>query len=361
MHQKYFPLLKTTDAELKGYEKLSTSIKEGILPIFELTRSRRSKKNIDGKLEKRISQLVDIVGERPFILDLTADIDLSNQELSEMLSSTKNGHEKWRVFAKNLKSQGLNIIPVIHYNENAPEESIREAQELEKEFELIAFRSDAKDEDMLGYVKPILDGLKDPKKLLLILDMGFIPKNGSMANNNSSIYSIISSKIDQLIKLNNKPSKYIPMFSSFPKSVREYGDSTGEIPWQEVQISEKLCTDFPHEPIDYGDYASVHPDRYPGGGGVWIPRIDFPLEKSCFFHRSRVSSQELTKDAYVRVAKAVMADSKFMTFQSSESIWGIEEIKIAANGTPNGKSPSYWIAVRICLHITRQYFRCLNV
>lgn len=48
----YFPILKSRVSELKAYEKLSYHDKQNILPIVELTRSRISKYNQGGSIEK---------------------------------------------------------------------------------------------------------------------------------------------------------------------------------------------------------------------------------------------------------------------------------------------------------------------
>lgn len=49
----YFPAFKTRDSELRAYNKLNDSVKDKILPIVSLTRSRISKTNVDGNLEKK--------------------------------------------------------------------------------------------------------------------------------------------------------------------------------------------------------------------------------------------------------------------------------------------------------------------
>ena len=53
----YFPILKTTDAELHAYAELPLRVQEKILPIFELTRSRRSKNNPDADSWIRIESI----------------------------------------------------------------------------------------------------------------------------------------------------------------------------------------------------------------------------------------------------------------------------------------------------------------
>lgn len=83
---RYFPILKTSYAELKGYENLSDKEKDSIIPIFELTRSRITKNNSEGTLSLRMQDLFEKVGDRPFILDLTTEEALSNKEIDSPLT-----------------------------------------------------------------------------------------------------------------------------------------------------------------------------------------------------------------------------------------------------------------------------------
>lgn len=53
----YMPVIRTRAAELKAYDKLSSSSKASMLPVFELTRSRRSPKNQHGDITKMLIRL----------------------------------------------------------------------------------------------------------------------------------------------------------------------------------------------------------------------------------------------------------------------------------------------------------------
>src|SRR5690606_11774352 len=82
----YCPALRTRDSELKGYSQLDDSVKDALLPIFELTKSRRSKSNPDGSIAVTVSRLLDAVGDRPFIVDVTSLGSQSNTETAALLN-----------------------------------------------------------------------------------------------------------------------------------------------------------------------------------------------------------------------------------------------------------------------------------
>ncbi|MBM7093131.1 hypothetical protein JTP67_32450, partial [Streptomyces sp. S12] len=76
----YIPALRTRDSELKAYEYLPSVVKAGLLPVFELTRSRRSKLNPDGSVMKTVERLIGLTADQPFIADVTSLDSQGNTE-----------------------------------------------------------------------------------------------------------------------------------------------------------------------------------------------------------------------------------------------------------------------------------------
>ena len=72
---QYFPIIKTRDSELRCFKNLTQKQWEKILPIYELTKSRKTKLAPDGDISKRMDEINKIQGGRPFILDLTTEKD----------------------------------------------------------------------------------------------------------------------------------------------------------------------------------------------------------------------------------------------------------------------------------------------
>ena len=342
----YFPIIKTREAEIKGYSNLSEKTMNTICPILELTRSRRSKKNKDGIIKKKIEKLHPVFHNRTFILDLTVSESLSNKEISEMLNN-EDGYKKWCDFIMKFKSDFPLVIPVIHYNNFYLEDVKKQIETLLKEFHLVAFRlnvfPDDDEESKLIHSK-VIDNLKnlipeeDREKIILILDGSFIKRSEVPEKLNA---------FHDLINKNFQPKFTICASSSFP--VKVPGETSGKIPMAEPLIYKNLSEE--HEGIYYGDYASIHPKIYKQGGGGWVPRIDMPLEKKVYYYRRRRRDDENdSSGAYIRAAKKIIKNEMYKKIEC----WGDEEIHKAKNGEPSRKNPSFWISVRMNIHMTRQ-------
>ena len=340
----YFPIIKTTEAELKGYSNLDFNIKKFIFPVFELTKSRRSKKNPEGKVEKKIAKLKDILKNQYFILDLTMEPTYSNKQIEQMTLDNTAGYDKWCKFVVSLK-EGLNLFPIIHYNPLYREDVKQQVNRLKKEFDFLAFRIEAFDNRTRDYIKDFVSLLsnEEQKKIILILDGRFISVE-DISEKTKELLSLID-YVGKIIT----PKEMIVSCSGFPKSVTEKdygGDEFGKFNISEVKVYENISQKYDN--ILYGDYASIHPKRYDLAGGSWIPRIDFPLNKEIFYYRYRRNGS--SHDSYLKAAKKVIKDQNYKYIKS----WGNDEILQASEGNINGKNPSHWIAVRMNIHMTRQ-------
>lgn len=84
---QYMPCFKTKDGEIKAYSNLSSNVKKSTLPLVELTRGRKSKKDQVGLIEKRTKKFKSLFEGNPFILrpqhkGLFVDLDYKNCLLS---------------------------------------------------------------------------------------------------------------------------------------------------------------------------------------------------------------------------------------------------------------------------------------
>ena len=343
----YSPLLRTKDAELKAYSNLDSSIKEGILPIFEITRSRRSKLNPDGNINKKIDQISEIIDSNPFILDLTVHEDWSNIQIDSILNDYEEGYLSWCDFLDRLNFES--IIPMIHYNINATASNIeKQVSRLEDKYQNLAYRDNVFSLDLIERLTEVIGYCKKPENLIVILDAGYINILNLLTPFNAFQQRI--EEINDTLMVNS----IIIVGSNFPQNVKAPGyggDSQGEFSISEIEIFNKLKKLQSKHTLRYGDYASITPNPYPGGGGGWVPRVDIPLNDKYFYHRFRRES-----GGYITAAQAVVNDSRYEIVKTIDT-WGDQEIKIAADGNPNGISPAHWISVRTNLHITRQYLR----
>ena len=339
----YSPSIKTTDAELKGYKYLDSETKDSILPLMELTKSRISKKsNPKGSIYKRAELIKELLNGRPFILDLTVHEDLVTDEIDELFDED-NGYQNWRTFLQDIDIP--NVVPVVHADvDGDPAEIENEARLLEARHGLIAVRIGITDEDVNDVVAPIFRGVQNIENCLVIIDAEYIPQKAST----HVAQSVLQTIVDIHSLQNKNPLAFIPLSSSFPRMVAQQGygeDASGKFSMEEWLVYKRL-ENANIKPLVYGDYASIHPIRYQTRGGNWVPRVDAPMEDQYIYHRWRRDD-----GGYILAAREMYRNE--IEYESCGS-WGDNEIALAAGGSPSGKNPSHWIAVRENIHITRR-------
>lgn len=341
----YFPILKTTDAELKAFEHLDAHIKANIIPIFELTRSRRSPKNMDRCISKRLSSLKELMNNRPFVLDLTTDPQLSNEQIDNILEYHSNGFPLWIDLIKQNISEGLNIIPVIHYDETNLNDVKIEISKLFELSEILAFR--VSPQDAISYLHSIKNMGFPLSKIILILDANYKDHNNPEDKSKD-----FADTIDEILKdfSTDLPLYVLCAFSSYPSSVTKIGnEKNGSWERHEKIVFNTLYNKYKDKiNLHHSDYSSVHPIRYNTAGGKWIPRIDFLDDNKMHYFRCRRED-----GGYICAAKQVVSPTSHYSSIKTVDCWGDSEIYAASQGNPNGNAPSHWIAVRINLYITK--------
>ncbi|AMO58792.1 beta family protein [Endozoicomonas montiporae] len=149
----YSPVVKTRDAELKGLEQLSSSVKDKILPVYELTKSRKSSRAPDGDIFKRMKKIAEIQQDRPFVLDLCTDEKYINPQIEQLLDESR-GYSYWLGFLNIHKN--LNIIPMVHlYDDEDFEEVESFVRSAVVDFQVLAVRLPFDLDDIEHYVAPI--------------------------------------------------------------------------------------------------------------------------------------------------------------------------------------------------------------
>jgi len=349
----YVPIIKTSDAEIRGLENLRNDVKDDITPLFELTRSRKAKKAPEGDIFRRLKRLGEAYGTGQFILDLIGEPNLSNSQI-DSLHHNRNGYKNWIKFMVVLKDDFPEIIPVIQISDEGIDSAKvfydriqKQVESLDENFDNIVYRFPLEYQhfkDDLAVICRATSG----EKIICIIDAGFITQKKS---------SIYSSKAIAVIKELEGFSlgKIALSATSFPKNPVEFGgEEYGEFQLEECLFYEKVNLKVQSELI-YGDYATINPIRsLQAGGRGWVPRIDMPIEELIFYHRSRKSKLEAKyANAYTRVAKLVRNEQRYKAIKKkTDGCWGIEQIELAAKGYPQGLSPSFWISVRMNIHIT---------
>lgn len=382
MASEYFLLFKTAQAEFRAWDALSQHAKRSVFPIVELTRGRKIPRSGKGLTVDELSGTEGIYnfsgnvdrirekfgGSEHVIIDLTREEQLACFEIDDLYESA-NGYEKWVNFLTNERDNFTNLIPTLLVNpsDGESEEDYKtnignQLDNLMTEFSGVAYRvSVLLDPDFLYDLILLKDKinnyLNEKKRFWVELDHEFI-RPGTGLLHAARTLGLISRIIEIL-----PGAEIVVLSTSFPRSIEDLGDPEEDsFPLEEVYLFEEIVKNTQQSvAVFYGDYGSINPIRndlvFARG---WRPRIDFPTSKKrTFYYR-----EKRTKDKdgvmssyashYVSVAKKVVGDSSFEDIQES---WGVKQIKSAAGGTPPGKAPSFWISVRMEIHMLQQIKR----
>lgn len=357
-NDKYHVVVKTGQSEIRAVENILHS-KDNIIPLIELTRGRKTKLDEIGRIERRIDKMSEVFMNNSIILDLTTANELTNKQIDN-LYDYQSGYKKYRLFLRQLKNDNKfkKIVPVLLQNfndDNYENNFIKQFDKLANDFDTIAFRSNIVDDgcyDDLELIKHIIEQKK--VNFLFIIDCEYIAPGAWHSFADKCI-----ERIQNIIKITDNV-EFLIISTSFPKYVGEIGnDEEDSFLINEIQLYKKVKKSFASVNIHYGDYGSVNPQRndtikLKHG---WIPRIDVPTKKEVFYHRKRRESDEQPySEVYYDLAKnKVIVDKRFP--HSLKNNWGVKQIKLCANGNIPGSSPSFWISVRMNIHIEQQVNR----
>jgi len=345
MQYYYFPAFKTRDSELKAYENLSNTIKDRILPILSLTRSRISKTNKYGGLEKKLDVLGRIFKDRHFILDLATEESVINFEISDLFNSFSEGYAQWINFIKKHKDKLPKLIPCIHFNPDHIEDVKKQILNLADFNHYLAIRLPAdNEEELIDYVNKINDHYSE--KIILILDC---------------VENIEIDFQNLILKLNLQCfKKVICLNSTFPQSMPK--NEQGYIELTEQKYYFDYLLNFKY--VCYGDYACCYPIRYDIKARGWIPRIDIPVIKSrdqkdlIYYAKERMNTKDKfdSKSAYEKCAKKLLNVQEIIKLQKDNTnindIWGWQMFQSLCKGQVLGCSPSFWISVRMNIYMS---------
>ncbi|WP_315386375.1 hypothetical protein [uncultured Stenotrophomonas sp.] len=338
----YVPALRTRDSELKGYENLEGEIKDLLLPVFELTKSRRTKTNPEGAISKTVDRLVSMLDGRPFIADVTSLESQGNAETESLLDPT-GAFKNWREFVRNLPRS---CIPVVHLSDPFDrDEVVSQINDLWTHSSAIALRVPTDYAYALELSQTLLPAASRGGAVILIADDGFVPQRDAdhSAARCHEVFSHFAGKVDVAVTL----------ASSFPSSVMlpafGGGDAYGEFRLEEVLVSQAVkAIGLGSATVLHGDYGLIHPHDFDGVVTNWVPRIDVPLSFDGYYHRYRREA-----GGYGLAARLAVQNNRYVKLRC----WADDCINEAASGNPPGRSPAFWIAARVNYHITRQALR----
>lgn len=330
---RYFPTLRTRQAELKGLEQLDHDRKRQIVPLLTLGRWPKA---VD--FTKAADKARDCMAGLPYFLDLTTDARHLIEHQSTLRDPT-DGFAAWRTFVSGYPS----AIPVIQTPSGAFGPEVRDqVLNFEGQVGRVAFRIRDFSADT-PIVIAALQEMRDPYKAIVFVDCQYI-RNALSAYIAASVATIDSLRAAF-------PGLVIVVLStSFPLSTVSFSDPatqrSGFIDIQERSLHSSIGGD---SVATYGDHASIHSVVYDDTTIMtWAARIDFPRELDWHFERRpRVQSEA----GYIECAQSLTASEPDL---GNRNIWGEQMIIDAAAGRPHAKAPAPWISVRVNIHLSRQ-------
>lgn len=355
MDKKYNVILKTGEAEIRAIENTNKEILEKIFPIIEITRGRKITKNKIElyPFEKRLEKLKKAFSNQIVCFDLTSEESLLCEEI-EKLYNPKNGYENWIEFLLEIKKENIftDIVPSVILNvedEDFEKNLELQIEGLKRYFKAILYRNPITDENCYEDLKLIKEIYKNQGELYIIIDCGYTPQSTHRSFAEKSIV-----RIQNIQSILGDSPNYILCGTSFPNNISEFGDvPSATLNISEISIHELVTSKIPS--VSYGDYGSINPirnDTITMARG-WIPRIDTSLEKEVFYYKQRrpkgISAYAST---YNYVAQLVVEDYRFPEHLINN--WGIKQILNCSEGGAPSSSPSFWISVRMNIHIEQQ-------
>ena len=354
MNDNYYLIIRTAQSEIKAIESTNPESLKQLFPIIELTRGR--KKTVGGKaffpFDSYLHRLQESLMGLDVAIDVTSDEKLSCNEIERLYDYT-NGYDNWIKLLKKIKVENCfnSISPTIIMNFDDPDFEMNISLQIETlcmMFDTILYRSSITDEYCYDDLPMILRLLPNDKKLRILIDCEYTPQ--AMEAN---MLAKLKARLLNFSKIIDDRCSLAFCATSFPNNISEIGnDNRDFFRLSEVSMHKKLLSDFPN--LRYGDYGSINPvrnDTVVMARG-WIPRIDVPLEDTVYYYRQRRVGSAYS-DTYRAVAKSVMNDKHF---PFSLDCWGIQQIKLCEHLVPSS-SPSFWIAVRMNIHIEQQLIR----
>lgn len=350
--------------------------KKLVTPIVEITRGRKKRGTGKGvpleslryipgiyDFDGNVNKFIELFQEQPkVVLDITREDGLTCIEIDEITSS-KNGYSNWVKFVSDLQSKTGNIAPTLIVNPSENETPEEHADNLKKQFHELSkvsknlyYRCSVLIDPEFVYDLAILkedieNFCSSGGSFNIELDHEFIlPRTGTLhASRTTNVIRNVSHLIPS--------AGFVILSTSFPSDVAKVGNAEHDlIRQEEVYLFEQIRQNTNITKLFYGDYGSINPIR---NDNVimrgWRPRIDVPSpDRITYYYREKKEKDGEYNEHYISVAQKAASDSHYAPIEDS---WGFEQIEKAKVGLPPGKSPSFWISVRMEIHVLRQLQR----
>jgi hypothetical protein len=369
----YHLLLKTGEAELRAWKNLSAHRKSQVSVHCEITRGRkRPNKDRNAPAEYNIEKIYASICQdfqecRVCVVDITREPQLRSGETAT-LGLSNDGYARWVEKVAQLYSKNSKVRPTLIVNPHEGDDYKAYQDNLFRQFD-----SFAENFDLISYRVSVLhdDGFLDELIMLSERINAFIGHGGRfeilldfefVQAATAELHAAYIAPIIRDIRATIPDVSIVSLGTSFPKSVTDIGDEErDEFRLEELTLYNAIGR-TQNIPIEYGDYGSINPIRNDVSlaiGPYLRARVDFPTElNTIFYHRVAPVVDPVTKtlissrsSMYKSAAKRVMSDPSFSALADS---WGYEKVVEAAQRSPEGSSPNFWISVRMEMHICRR-------
>lgn len=243
---EYVAALKVGQNDIKALVNLEAVRKERFAPLLMMR----------GKDTKYIDNFLQRWGASSFYLDTSRYKIDENDDflLSSKVNNPNNAFKNKFDFYQSCKSKNSSLIPTVGWKkDDPPREIVQFALNLEASYDLFAIRFDASRDDSynLNLVRNILNSVKNPNRIDVIIDYG---KEASAATAPSNVAAIAN----ELFNIYGV-RQVILLSTSFPEDKPTPGTSRyktcNDLIWQLSFINAAKRKD-----LIYGDYAATSPD-----------------------------------------------------------------------------------------------------
>lgn len=382
MTGKYYLVLKTGTSEMRAFRGVSSEVRSAITPIVEITRGRKNQP----KTRERTGEIYNFSAVQAFVddeistgqlcfIDVTREEDLSS-DFTRQLTSPTSGYQRWTNYIRDRQQVNPSICAILQTSPmegeswDAYQASIfAQFDELAKNSSAIGYRAikktdDEFDLDLQALSHKASSFVESGGRFIIILDYDYVrPGTGEL-------HSIEAAEVFRIIHDICPFAELVLVSTSFPKAVTDVGgEGYGDFRVEEVYLHAATANRVHNfATISYGDYGSINPVRNDAIARGWRPRIDYPYGSDhVFYHREKRSSSgngankafSAYATHYRSVAGKVVGDPKFKadSLSARTDIWGVSQIIEASQHPLPKSSPSFWISVRMNIHIHQQIER----
>lgn len=331
-NQRYYPTLCIRRAEMKAIENLPVSEKEKMFPVVLLAPWLNSR-----EFNNTFEVISKCVGKTPIIVDVDryfqSDSESPSRQYFRKLLDKNSGPSEW----VDLIRSHENYIPCLLMEGISPENIDLQIEEFRKIGRGYAIRIELQRTYDLNIVRNLLEN-RNNDDVLLIIDYGY-------SGSNLLVEQELSAVIDCAVAVSPE-IPFVISGSNFPNAFSQYDNFASVETIASRQIYNRLLSKYGNYKFYYGDWASTKPRKY-DGGGIPIPRIDFPTSNQWIIARS--------KDEDWDFKTAAEMITRLPEWSSRPMVWGTGIIEKAANGLPGGISTGpQAIAARVNIHLYLQ-------